>query len=100
MINEKDLKEFLDEKVDLYLNPNFIADDPIRIPHSFNQKEDIEISAFLSATIAWGRRSMIMKNANHMMNIMDGSPHQFILHASPTEIKKKFKLLPQNFSRG
>lgn len=97
MINEKDLKEFLDEKVDLYLNPNFIADDPILIPHSFNQKEDIEISAFLSATIAWGRRSMIMKNAKHMMNIMDGSPHQFILHASPTEIKKSLNFCHRTF---
>ena len=46
------LKEFLDEKHDKFNNPNFIENDPIQIPHSFNKKEDIEISGFLAATIA------------------------------------------------
>ena len=36
-----ELKEFLDEKSNLYENPNFINDDPIQIPHLFRQKEDI-----------------------------------------------------------
>ena len=62
-MTNSELKSFLDEKVILYNNPNFIESDPIQIPHLFSQKEDIEIAGFLSATIAWGNRKMIIKNA-------------------------------------
>tara|TARA_B100000795_G_scaffold116624_1_gene86660 strand:- start:5133 stop:5891 length:759 start_codon:yes stop_codon:yes gene_type:complete len=92
-----DLKEFLDEKVALYLKPNFISEDPISIPHQFTKKEDIEIAAFLSATIAWGRRPMILKNAAKMMQIMDHSPHDFILNASNTEILKSLDFCHRTF---
>ena len=61
----KELKSFLDEKVILYNNTNFIESDPVQIPHLFTQKEDIEIAGFLSATIAWGNRKMIIKNAQN-----------------------------------
>ena len=47
------LKGFLDEKYEKFNNPNFIEDDPIQIPHLFNKKEDIEISGFITSTIAW-----------------------------------------------
>ena len=66
----KELKSFLDEKVILYNNTNFIESDPVQIPHLFTQKEDIEIAGFLSATIAWGNRKMIIKNAHKMINLM------------------------------
>ena len=70
-MKHSEIKDFLDEKTHLYLRPNFISEDPISVPHQFNKKEDIEISAFLSATIAWGRRAMILKNAERMMKIME-----------------------------
>ena len=52
VIPDKDLKEFLDVKADLYNRKNFIQSDPIQIPHQYVKKEDIEIAGFLSATIA------------------------------------------------
>ena len=60
VIPDKDLKEFLDVKADLYNRKNFIQSDPIQIPHQYVKKEDIEIAGFLSATIAWGNRTMII----------------------------------------
>jgi len=57
-MTHKELKEFLDTKVQQYNLPNFLESDPIQIPHKFSTKEDIEISAFLTATIAWGNRKM------------------------------------------
>ena len=65
--SEKDLKEFLEEKYLKYNNKNFIEFDPIKIPHSFTKKEDIEISAFLTSIISWGNRKMIIKNAEELM---------------------------------
>ena len=96
-MTHKDLKDFLDDKVALYQKPNFINDDPISIPHEFSLKEDVEISAFLSATIAWGRRAMIMKNARGMMNLLDNSPYDFILNASEKEINKSLNFCHRTF---
>jgi len=73
-------KEFLDHKAIQYEVPDFIPHDPIQIPHLFSQKEDIEIAAFLTATIAWGNRKSIITNATKLMNIMGNTPHEFILN--------------------
>jgi uncharacterized protein (TIGR02757 family) len=78
-MNQIILKEFLDEKVQLYNNPRFIESDPIQIPHLFNHKEDIEIAGFLTATIAWGNRKMIINNAHKLMHLMGNSPYDFIM---------------------
>ena len=75
-----ELKDFLDEKVVQYNNPLFIESDPIQIPHRFTIREDIEIAAFLTATIAWGNRKMIIRNANKMMELMGNSPYDFVMN--------------------
>ena len=96
-MKQTELKEFLDEKVALYLKPNFVVEDPIAIPHQFSKKEDVEIAAFLTATIAWGRRPMILKNAQEMMRIMDHSPHEFILNANNKEIEQSLNFCHRTF---
>jgi uncharacterized protein (TIGR02757 family) len=78
-MTNSELKEFLDEKVTLYNNPKFIESDPIQIPKQFSLKEDIEIAGFLTATIAWGNRKMIINNANKLMNFMGNSPYDFVM---------------------
>jgi uncharacterized protein (TIGR02757 family) len=87
MIATKELKEFLNEKADFYNRPDFIASDPIQIPHDFDTKEDIEIAAFLTATIAWGNRTMIIKNAKRMMTLMGNTPHDFVQNHSDNDLK-------------
>lgn len=83
----QELKEFLDEKVALYNHPKFIDSDPIQIPHQFTLKEDIEISGFLTATIAWGNRKSIITNAHKMMNLMHNSPHEFVLNHTEKDLE-------------
>jgi len=79
-MTQTELKDFLDEKVQLYNHPNFIESDPIQIPHLYSLKEDIEIAGFLSATIAWGNRKMIITNAKKMMDLMGNSPYDFVMN--------------------
>ncbi|WKK64842.1 TIGR02757 family protein [Lutimonas zeaxanthinifaciens] len=74
-----EIKALLEEKVFEYNNPKFIESDPIQIPHRYDLKEDIEISAFLTATIAWGNRTMIINNAAKLMEIMGNSPYDFVM---------------------
>lgn len=87
-MRESELKEFLDQKVLQYNTAKFITDDPIQIPHLFQTKEDIEISGFLTATIAWGNRKMIIKNAHKMINLMGNSPHDFIINHQEHHLEK------------
>ena len=72
------LKDFLDEKAAFYENPSFLDSDPIQVPHQFAQKEDIEISGFLTATIAWGNRKSIINNALKLMSLIDNAPYDFV----------------------
>ena len=81
----EEIKIFLDEKVELYNQPGFITNDPISIPHLFSNKQDIEIAGFLIATIAWGRRDLILKSAGKLMELLEEAPSEFILHASEDE---------------
>jgi len=87
-LHKSDLKTFLDDKVVEYNQPSFITSDPIQIPHQFTLKEDIEIAGFLAATIAWGNRTMIIKNANRMMELLDDSPFDFIMNHQEQDLKR------------
>ena len=78
-MTKSELKDFLEEKVIQYNTLEFIDSDPVQIPHLFSQKEDIEIAGFLSATIAWGNRKMIIKNAHRMMDLMGNAPYDFVM---------------------
>jgi uncharacterized protein (TIGR02757 family) len=97
-LNKAELKEFLDEKVDLYNLPAFIESDPISIPHQFTKKQDIEIAGFLAATIAWGNRKMILRNANRMMELLDHSPYEFIINSSNDEIEMIERFVHRTFN--
>ncbi len=79
-MNNTELKEFLDAKVIEFNNTKFIESDPIQIPHRYSLKEDIEIAGFLTATIAWGNRKMIIKNAAKMMELMGNTPYDFVMN--------------------
>lgn len=85
-MTHKELKEFLDVKVDQYNLPFFLESDPIQIPHKFSAKEDIEISAFLTATIAWGNRKSIINNANRMMSLLDNAPFDFVQNHTASDL--------------
>tara|TARA_B110000211_G_scaffold161231_1_gene182283 strand:+ start:1472 stop:2242 length:771 start_codon:yes stop_codon:yes gene_type:complete len=98
VIPKKELKNFLDLKVETYNRSSFIASDPIQIPHQFSTKEDVEIAGFLSATIAWGNRTMIIRNSKKMMEIMDNSPFDFVMNHSNSELKTITNFVHRTFN--
>ncbi len=97
-VKNTELKEFLDEKVALYNHPRFIHHDPISIPHRFSRREDIEIAGFLTATIAWGQRPTILKNARTLLNHMDEAPYDFILNFSKRDLLPFQKFVHRTFN--
>ena len=82
-----EIKELLEEKYLEYCQPEFIESDPIQIPHMFSSKQDIEISGLFSATIAWGQRPTIIKNANSIMSRMGNEPYRFVTEHSAKDLK-------------
>ena len=82
-----ELKSFLEEKYLQYNTKKFIDSDPIQVPHTFSQKNDIEISSFLTSIISWGNRKVIIKNAFKLMELMDNAPYDFIVNHEEKELE-------------
>ncbi len=99
-IDPSELKAFLDEKVIEYNTRAFIADDPVCIPHRFSRREDIEISGFLVATIAWGNRRSIIRSGERLMEYMGDSPYDFVLSASPSLLERLRPFVHRTFNGG
>lgn len=97
-MNSSELKDFLDEKVIQYNTLDFIESDPVQIPHLFSQKEDIEIAGFLSATIAWGNRKMIIKNSHKMMDLMGNAPYDFVMSHSENDLEQLETFVHRTFN--
>lgn len=81
-----------------YNHPSFIESDPIQIPHEFSLKEDIEIAAFLTATIAWGNRKMIIQNAQRLMDLMGNAPFDFIMTHNNAQLNKLDNFVHRTFN--
>lgn len=97
-LSPNELKEFLDLKVYQYNSPEFITSDPIQIPHRFTAKEDIEIIAFLVASIAWGNRKSIISSGNKIAELLDISPFDFVLNHTPFDLNQLDNFVHRTFN--
>ena len=97
-MTKKELKEFLDAKAEQYEHLQFLEHDPLQVPHQFSEKEDIEISAFLTATIAWGNRKSIINNAISLMELMDNAPFDFIMQHQEQDLDRLQHFVHRTFN--
>lgn len=93
-----EIKILLDEAYFKFNQKNFIANDPICIPHLFSKKEDIEIAGFLAATLAWGNRKSIINNCTRLMKWMDMQPNDFVLNHSKKDLIVFEKFVHRTFN--
>ena len=71
-----------------YNDPKYFQEDPIIFPTRFAgmhrngeaQLADVEISALLASHLAWGRRSMIVRDCDRMMDEMCWKPYDYVMH--------------------
>ena len=96
-MTQTDLKIFLDDCVRKYNQPNFIENDPIGVPHRFTKKQDIEISAFWTAMLAWGQRKTIINKATELFNLMDNAPLDFVLNHQEHDRKRFLGFVHRTF---
>lgn len=96
-MDNTELREFLDRKAAQYNRPAFIQEDPIAVPHEYQQREDQEIAGFLTATIAWGRRPRIVESGRRMMALLDGAPAQFVREHEPRDLQRLERFVHRTF---
>lgn len=71
-----------------YNDQAYFQEDPILFPKHFarlynSEKaslQDIEISAIISAHLAWGRRNMIVRDCNRALDEMSWKPYDYIMN--------------------
>jgi uncharacterized protein (TIGR02757 family) len=86
-LTEGELRDFLEAKYESFNVSAFIDDDPVSIPHRYKLNQDIEVAAFLTATISWGNRKSIIKSACRMMELMSDAPYDFVMNHSSRDLK-------------
>lgn len=76
---------------DKYECPSFIEEDPIRFPHRYGKARDIEVSAFISAWMAYGSRKVFLEVLERLHRIMDGAggPYRFVVSGSWRSLKNE-----------
>jgi uncharacterized protein (TIGR02757 family) len=93
-----DLKDFLDQKAALYNSPAFIETDPIQVPRQYSDARDMEIAAFLTATLAWGKKTTIISSARKLLSQMPGGPYDFIMSAREEDLERFFPFVHRTFN--
>ena len=99
-LSRNEIRDLLESKHDQYNCPDFVKGDPIQVPRSFSVKEDVEISAFLTATMAWGNRLSIIRSARSLMERMDQAPYEFILSAGESDLARLDGFVHRTFNSG
>ena len=82
------IKETLIAWAQEYNDPKYFQEDPIAFPTRFArsheagqaQLADVEISALLSAHLAWGRRAMIVRDCERMFEEMSWRPYDYVMN--------------------
>lgn len=87
-ISEKKTIELLQRHAVNYNNPKYFEEDPIIFPKHFAKLyekgeallQDIECAAVISAHLAWGRRSMIVRDCNRALDEMSWKPFDYVMN--------------------
>ncbi|MCM1489578.1 MAG: TIGR02757 family protein [Muribaculum sp.] len=93
------MKDFLDEQADRINRPEFIGEDPVQFPRRFEDLRDIEIVAFLASMIAWGKRTMICRNAEKMLMLMGHDPYNYVMDEGYLDLNPEMNIHRTFFAR-
>lgn len=94
-----DIVELLDSEAGRINRVEFIDSDPVQFPRRFSGQQDIEIAALLAAIIAWGRRTMICRNADRMLSLMDNEPYRYVMDEGYEDLPDEMNLHRTFFGR-
>jgi uncharacterized protein (TIGR02757 family) len=64
--------------------------DPVELPHRYRRREDIEVVALLSASLAYGRADLFKPKLEQLLAAMGESPADFATAMTPARARKAF----------
>jgi len=76
--NQAKLKEVLETLYRRYNHRRCIKPDPLQFVYNYTEPADMEIAAFVSALLAYGRVSQIKTSLTSLFALMHNSPLQFV----------------------
>jgi len=95
----KSLLEGLEALYTRYNKKKYIHPDPLEFLHLVSDIRDREIVGLISACLAYGRVSQILKSISTCLEIMDMRPRAFLIENSRRDIAAKFKDFNYRFTR-
>lgn len=98
-VPDKDIVDLLDTEAARINRPEFIANDPVQFPRRFSDHRDIEIMSFLAAIIAWGKRTMICRDAEKMISLMGGEPYRYTMEEGYEDLDPSLNIHRTFFAR-
>ena len=72
------IKSILQKLYQKYNHKKFIPPDPLQFAYRYSSPADIEIAAFLSASLAYGRVQQIEKSLNSLFGLMKNGPFEYV----------------------
>ncbi len=93
------IAEILIEEAQRINCPEFIKSDPVQFPHRFSDVRDIEIVSLLCSNIAWGRREMICRDCNRLLELLENEPYRFVTTGPVEDIEDTLNIHRTFFGR-
>lgn len=79
--------------------PEFIGEDPVQFPRRYSDLRDIEVTALLVAAISWGKRKMILRDADRMLALMDHQPYLYMMEQGYEDLPSDLNIHRTFFAR-
>ena len=94
----KNLKSILEK---FYLEYDFrerLLHDPVEFPHRYKNPRDIEVSAFIASSLAYGKVELFKPVVEKILSVMGTSPYEFLLEFRPARQRRYFEGLKYRFN--
>lgn len=91
-------KRFLEDLYNQYNHFELISPDPLEVVYLYKKKIDMELSAFIASSLAYGRVKQILRSVRTVLDGMGPSPSSFLLENKPALIRKVFQSFKHRFT--
>ena len=86
-LQEYDRKQLLIKLAGKYEDMRYFNEDPVIFPRQYTKIQDIEISGFISAYLAFGNRKQIVKKCKVIDDMFEGKPYEWLMNRKYEKFK-------------
>jgi len=94
----KALKNTLDKFYRDYDFRERLLHDPVEFPHRYKNPRDIEVSAFIASSLAYGKVGLFKPVVERILSAMGTSPYEFLLEFRPEKHRGYFEGIKYRFN--